>query len=290
MLFDEESLRSFESVNRQKLTGTRYKIDENGNYIKNADGSFAYDEIAADSKDLTFDDLKNTVIRKFLSPAGEKFASLMSRVTPNIIDNQKPGVNEPWNEVLDDLEYRWVDPETQALYPTLPNPMAERKNDSISRARDVQRAINPKRPSKSNTKNQPLDLTPGQEIPLNQPASASTSPSTSYQRTAEDIALDQEYTDFERQFPWSMYASGTDEYRNHVNELEKIAAISGDTDIFINAARGYLDKNCATDERFNYILEDFNDYALNNKGNKSMTVADYKDFLIDLIGYRTLDE
>ena len=290
MLFDEESLRSFESVNRQKLTGTRYKIDENGNYIKNADGSFAYDEIAADSKDLTFDDLKNTVIRKFLSPAGEKFASLMSRVTPNIIDNQKPGVNEPWNEVLDDLEYRWVDPETQALYPTLPNPMAERKNDSISRARDVQRAINPKRPSKSNTKNQPLDLTPGQEIPLNQPAGASTSPSTSYQRTAEDIALDQEYTDFERQFPWSMYASGTDEYRNHVNELEKIAAISGDTDIFINAARGYLDKNCATDERFNYILEDFNDYALNNKGDKSMTVADYKDFLIDLIGYRTLDE
>ncbi len=189
MLFNEDSLRSFRNVNGKKLTGTRYRTDSNGNYIKNDDGSFVFDEIAADSPDLTFDDLKRTVVRKFLAPAGQKFTNLMSRVTPNIIDNQKPGVAEPWNGLLDALE-TWSSDEYQDLYPGLADPMARQDNDTISRARQVSKRISPesnkgskpqgrKNANRKNGRNQngshrhsqPANFAPGQEISINRPGS-----------------------------------------------------------------------------------------------------------------------
>ena len=194
MLFDEDSLRTFQNINGQYLTGTRYKTDDAGNYIKNADGSFAFDEIAADSNDLTFDDLKNTVVRKFLAPAGQRLPTLMARITPNIIENQKPGVAEPWQGVVEDFK-NWSDPDIQAKYPSLKDPMAKRDNDTLAKAQELGYQIGVRQPKRgksqgggsstsqggypsqvgnaqNSTQSQPVSFTPGQTVSLNNAGSS----------------------------------------------------------------------------------------------------------------------
>ncbi len=300
MLFNEESLRSFRNINRQKLTGTRYKKDANGNYIKNSDGSYAYDEIAADSADLTFDDLKNTVIRKFLAPAGPKFATLMSRVTQNVKDNQKPGVAEPWSGTLDSLE-KWTKDGNLERFPGLVDPYAEQLSETTTRAREVDRRIRPKKQGdKQQGSKQPAHLSPNQNIPIKNQEIVKASPelqarkeasqsraSGKFTRIAEDIANDVEYSKFERSQPWYAYAGKTNFQEDYIQGLQHLADSIDDQRLFISAAEEYINQTFPNDERFSEAFDDFRYYADLNYTDNTQDLA---DTLSDIISTRIFEE
>ena len=113
MLFDEASLKSFKNVNGKPMKGTRY--------ITNLDGTVTTESVPPEQ--ATFDELKNTVIKKYLLPAAPKIASMMSKITPTILDNIKPGAEKPWAEIIDSLA-KWNESEMQSKYPQLCDPFA----------------------------------------------------------------------------------------------------------------------------------------------------------------------
>ncbi|MBR5621452.1 MFS transporter [Candidatus Saccharibacteria bacterium] len=264
MLFDEESLRSFRNVNGRPMKGTRYLIDPaTGEVVRDEKGRAKYEEIDPVKGEVpTHQELINTVIRKFLAPAAPKFATMMSRITPNIMDNQKPGVADNWNGLLDAME-KWNEDEYKEKYIGLNNPFAEQQNDTFTRAKKIHYLIRPKSDSNKpsgNNKNKPFQL------------------------TEEDRKVDREYEQFERTQDWSAYNSAPQEYKNHSLNIEMLAAQDGDdTNAFIHDVKQYLDEASLSDDRINDVIDGFRDFEQENRLDMSVSTEDYVDALKDLL-------
>ena len=154
MLFDEESLMSRRNVNGKFLEGTRIVLDENGNPKRNAKGKIVTVTVPADQ--ATKEELQNTIIVKMINPTASRMATMMTRITQQTLDNQKPGVAEEWVGLLNDLELirdklgfnkehpELKDEEFIKKYPLLTNPLAEQtSSDIIIQARNLRRELNP---------------------------------------------------------------------------------------------------------------------------------------------------
>lgn len=285
MLFDEDSLRSFRNVNGRPMKGTRYKIDENGNILRNEKGKALFEEIdPAQGNIPTHQELINTVVRKFLAPAAPKFATMMSRITPNIMDNQKPGVADNWNGLLDSME-KWSDEKYQKMYIGLNDPFAKQTNDTVTRAKAVSRQIRPQIANQKNSnKTNKDELVPASEGMQKRKQDSENRANKKFELTEEDRKVDREYEQFEQTQDWSIYASAPQEYKDLRLNLEMLAAQDGDdANAFIHDAKACLDDASLEDDRINDIIEEFRSYELENRLDSTVSTEDYLDKLKDLL-------
>ncbi|MBQ3309142.1 MFS transporter [Candidatus Saccharibacteria bacterium] len=330
MLFDEQSLRSYRNVNGQHLKGTRFMLDENGNPIRDKNGKIKIADKNIPIEKATLEELKNTILTKFLLPAAPKFATMMSRVTNGIIDNQKPGVAENWNKLLDSMDL-WNKKEWTSKYPALDNPFAEQTNDTISRAREISHRIRPQRRNTSINPNQPSPYmrelmynstvransgmgdpsaenqstskdnpkTDSASSSLNQEGAPSkntspnldTTPSTPYQLTEEDRAVDREFMKEEEEAEWSIWAKGPETSRNYRVRIDLLASeYAYDTQAFIEAVSDYLHDVCVEDSRLDSVIEKFEDFIVMNGGDDSLTTEDYAAALNGYIASDTFED
>ena len=161
MLFNDDSLRSYRNVNGKVLNGTRILRDDHGNILRDNDGKIKTIEIPYEQ--ATKEDFQNTIIVKFLNPASTRFATMMSRITPNTLDNQKPGVAKSWVGLLETMK-GWQDPKNDfaKLYPLLGNPVAPQKDsDIIVAAQNLRRELIPNHGQPGNGRNGIVNSVPG---------------------------------------------------------------------------------------------------------------------------------
>lgn len=148
MIFNEESMRTRRNVNGKYLEGTRILFDDSGNIQRDKNGKIMTVTVSPD--EATPEELQNTIIVKLINPAASKIATMMTRITPQTLDNQKPGVAEEWTGVYDDLKLirgklgldtanpQLRDEEFIKKYPLLANPLAEQtKSDLLIKSREI---------------------------------------------------------------------------------------------------------------------------------------------------------
>lgn len=88
--FPTELIRGYKNVNGKPITGTRY--DDEGNKIK------------VPAEEATRDELMETVKDKFIKPAMKKMPAMTRRMTPNMIENQKPEVAKAWKKLFEVID------------------------------------------------------------------------------------------------------------------------------------------------------------------------------------------
>ena len=283
MLFDENSLRSFRNVNGEHMKGTEYKHDEKGNLIFDENGNPKIKDQNIPIEQATLDQLKNTIFRKYLLPAAPKFATMMSRVTNGIIDNQKPGVADNWNGLLDSME-KWNDENWSKKYPLLKNPFAKQTNDTISRARDVSRRI---RPNAKNTASPELRKRMQESEAKANNIDTSWRP---YQLTEEDRQNDRDFARDEQRAPWHTWGQDPSESDNYVTRINILAGeYADDADAFVYAAKEYLDEISATDPRIGNVIDAFEDFSMVHRGDAGTITEDYANELIGYISMATYE-
>ena len=280
MLFNEDSLRSFRNVNGENLKGTEYKVDADGKLILDANGNPIIDNQNIPIEQATLDQLKNTIFRKYLLPAAPKFATMMSRITNGIIDNQKPGVADNWNGLLDSME-KWNDSEWSDKYPLLKNPFAKQTNDTISRAREVSRRIRPE----NNRANASPEL---RERMWTSEARANGRDTSwrPYQLTEEDRQVDRTFAREEQHAPWNTWAQDPGDSKNYITRINILAGEHlDDAEGFVWAAKEYLDEAVQADPRIETVIDAFEDFTMIHRGDAGTTTEDYAD---ELIGYLSI--
>lgn len=291
MLFDEESLRSFKNVNGESLKGTEFELDEHGNIVFDKNGLPKVATKKIPLENATLDQLKNTILNKYLIPAAPKFATMMSRITNGIIDNQKPGVAESWSGLLDSME-KWNDSEWRNRYPALNNPFAKQQSDTISHARDLRRRISPDRHPNPNPNQPSAALRERMQNSAARANSGMPDPSDQpYQLTEEDRQVDREFLQEERSAPWSVWAQSPEDSRNHRVRIDNLAAeYAYDVHTFIDRSRDYLDEVSVSDPRFDSIIDLYEDFIQSNEGDGTLTTEDYANALNDIIATYTFED
>ena len=301
MLFDEESLKSFKNVNGRPMKGTRYYTDADGN-IKSE---------SVPPEQATFEELKNTVIKKYLLPAAPKFATMMSRMTNGIMDNQKPGAQENWAGLLHSME-KWNDEKWQKKYPMLKDPLAKQANDTIALARQIRRKITPddqfnkptpelrKRMTDAERKaNSGVDGSNTPEINKTGNKRQKFERNDAYTLSEEDKRVDREFEREEQNAAWSARNNpdlmddepGKDtimkdvqDGTEHLVHVDLMAAENAaSSEFFFDAARHYLDNAILDDSRFSDVIEQFEEYIIFNGQDATLTVEDHARELKDLI-------
>ena len=306
MLFNDKSIRERLGIDNKELSGTRYKLDANGNYIMGKDGSYEWEEIPAGSSDLTHQDLVNTIVRKFLVPNGGKLPFLMSKITPNILDKQKAGIPDLMDDVLDAMD-TWNNEENLAKYPGLNNPTTRQQGETIKQARKAIRRNNiiSKDFAPAEAENTPSNFEPGQSVNVNNksggggaitgasPALRARKQSSearanhgSDQLTREDIANDYSIRNSESSSPWA----SSEEYHTYVKDIQDLAAIYENApESFVNEAINYLENARNSDERLEAVLSDFTLYANDHLYDGYTTTADFCEHLVGLIAVHTYE-
>lgn len=291
MLFAEDSLRSFKNVNGESLKGVEFEKDEKGNIVIGENGLPKIARKGIPVEEASFEQLKNAILNKYLLPAAPKFATMMSRITNGIIDNQKPGVAESWSGLLDSME-KWNNPEWQEKYPVLNNPFATQQNDTISRARDVRRRISPDRHPNPNPNQPSPELRERMQRSAARANSGMPDPNDQpYQLTEEDRRVDREFLEEEKYSPWSTWSQSPEDSRNHRVRIENLAAeYAYDVHTFIDRSRDYLDEISVSDPRFDSIIDLYEDYIQTNEGDGTLTTEDYANALNDIIATYTFED
>jgi hypothetical protein len=265
MLFDRDALLSYANVNGEALKIRQKYTDENGEE----------QERIISPKDATLRQLQEAVIKKFINQAVPKFFNLMSRTTPNIIDNQKPSAQKSWKQLLQNMltltqnadvrklmdkdtlaRADQVQAELHVKYPSFEEPIDENASDTLSMANTLKYAMDPRlreRLQKSENK-----------------ANKKSANQTPYSKTAEGRMLD---ATFMRD-----YGESSDYY----NQIDYIANSSiSDKIEFVSSAREYLDNQVQIDPRFNHVIEYFEDYLTYNPDSSIEDIATYIKETID---------
>lgn len=89
-VFPTELIRGYLNVNGKPIAGTRIGLD--GSTMKVA------------ASEATRDELMRTVIEKFIKPSLTKMPAMTKRMTPNMIENQKPEVAQAWRELFEAID------------------------------------------------------------------------------------------------------------------------------------------------------------------------------------------
>ena len=267
MLFDRKALEEYVNVNGEALKIRQKFIDENGNE----------QEKIISPKDATDKQLQEAVIKKFINQAVPKFFNLMSRTTPNIIDNQKPSAQKSWKQLLQNMltltqnkEVRklmdedtlkradQVQAELRAKYPAFEEPIDENAGDTLSMANSLKYAMNPRlrkrlQDSESRANNK------------------STEDNTPFSKTAEGKMIDEA---FMREYG---------EYSDYNNQIDFIANGSvGDKINFLNSIREYLDELAQNNYRIRHVIDDLEGYLTFNPDSSIEDITIYiKDRIID---------
>lgn len=301
MLFDEASLKSFKNVNGKPMKGTRY--------ITNPDGTVTTESVPPEQ--ATFDELKNTVIKKYLLPAAPKFASMMSRMTNGIIDNQKPGAQENWAGLYHSMQ-KWTDEKWQKKYPVLKDPLAKQANDTIALAREIRSQISPNSDNKKFNKPSPelRKRMTDSEQKANSGVDGSNKPeinktgnrrqkferSDHYELTEEDKRADREYELEQQQNGMPTYddditSKDIEDTSSHIIKVDSMVAESnGIPEFFFDAVRSYLDDAVMDDPRFATVIEQYEEYITLNGQDATLTVEDHARELKDLITCYTYED
>ncbi|MBR0415843.1 hypothetical protein IJI64_01575 [Candidatus Saccharibacteria bacterium] len=267
MLFDRAALEEYVNVNGEALKIRETYLGEDGK---------EHEKIIS-PKDATIEQLKSTVIKKFINQAVPKFFNLMSRTTPNIIDNQKPSAQKSWKQLLQNLltltqneEVRkLMDPDTaeradkiqaelQTKYPAFEEPIDESSGDTLAMANSLKIAMDPRLRSR-------LQRSEGK---------ANDSP---YSKTAEGKLTDRAY------MREQLARMGDGDTSDRCNQIDLIASSSiGDQIGFINSVREYLDGLVQQDVRIKHVIKDLEDYIDLNPDNSIDDITDFiKDRIID---------
>ncbi|MBR3365715.1 hypothetical protein IKG48_01180 [Candidatus Saccharibacteria bacterium] len=79
------------------FVGTRIIYDEDGNPCKDKQGKIKFKQVSP--KEATDDDIKNTIIKDYIVPAGEKLASIISYTDVKHYANYKPELSRAINDL-----------------------------------------------------------------------------------------------------------------------------------------------------------------------------------------------
>lgn len=101
------------------------RVNVNGNPLKGIDKDGK--EVAPDK--ATYEEKMRNIKKKFLFPAAAKMTSMMSRISQQVIDNQKPGAADAFTKLVESLE-AWQNQAVQQGLPALPGDSYE-KSDVI---------------------------------------------------------------------------------------------------------------------------------------------------------------
>ena len=107
--FAPEFLEGRVNVNGKPLKG----IDEEGK------------DVPAEA--ANYEQKMRTIKQKYLFPAAAKMTSMMSRITQQVLDNQKPGAADAFNNLVASLE-AWQDKATELGLPALPGDVYEKSD------------------------------------------------------------------------------------------------------------------------------------------------------------------
>lgn len=283
MLFDRKALETYANVNNEKLKVTRKFIDERGKQ----------QEMIIDPKDATDQELKEAVVGKFINKAVPKFFNLMSRTTPNIIDNQKPSSQDSWKQLLQNM-LLLTDNETvrelmtdetkqkaaklkrlSQKYSNYKEPIDSNSGDTLNLANSLKFAISPRLNKRLRENEEHANST---EFKVKGQKSDKPIP---YDQTDEGKALDEEYREFEQAQRES--GIGEENSSDYLNQVDLIAAENSDSpELFIDAVREFLDNLYETDYRIRHVIDDFEGYLPFNKNATVEDMANYiKDRIID---------
>ena len=121
LMFPTELIRDRLNVNGEEIYGIRHLA--NGETVK------------VDASEATREELMERVLDKFIIPAAKKATVMMSRQTPNTIDNQKPGTVEAWKKLKEVFDTKWGDKKR------VPEDPYKQKGDMRAITSDIQRSL-----------------------------------------------------------------------------------------------------------------------------------------------------
>ena len=93
-IFPYELIKDFRNVNGEYLTG--YQVDEDGKLLTKVGEDGKLKPIKVSDREPTYEELMAQIKHKFILPVKKKIPAMMTRMTPNMIENQKPEVAEAW--------------------------------------------------------------------------------------------------------------------------------------------------------------------------------------------------
>ena len=285
---DEESLRTAMTVNHMPLKGTRIKYDKNGKPIGTE---------TVPPEQATFEDLKNTVLAKYIIPGAASLATMMTRISPAVADDLKPGVAGSRHDLVENL-HDWITPENLAKYPILEavknsDPLHARESDAVADSRELRETL-----KGESTENRRTAGGKGGGIHV---ANLSTSeapnlggngPTINRDPRLDQKELDHQYvrertarlreqnsTENALSDPLSPFPN----IRNYFAQLELIAAGHNDPELFYEDAREYLNHCAFQDDRLYSVLDDLD--AQYNEYGTTYTVNQYLELLGELLDY-----
>ena len=106
------------------------RVNVNGNPLKGTDENGK--EVAPDQ--ATYEDKMRTIKKKYLFPAAAKMTSMMSRITPQTLDNQKPGAADAMQKLAESLQ-KW---HAMALAEGLPASVGDKVDMSDATVPNIQ--------------------------------------------------------------------------------------------------------------------------------------------------------
>ena len=119
MLFDEESLYSFRDINGKFLDGTQILRSDEGKIIRDSDGRIMTKFIPYEGS--THEDLINTVIAKYLVPAGSRLVTMMNCTPMKCLHRMSPDRVKSWLSISLNL-LKWNRKEISEKYPLIEDP------------------------------------------------------------------------------------------------------------------------------------------------------------------------
>ena len=268
---DEKALRTAFTVNHMPLKGTRIKTDKNGKPLFNEKGEILRDTVYG--KDITFEDLKNTVILDYIIPGTENLIAMMSRISPAVADDLKPGVVKSRHKLYENVQ-SWMSEENLEKYPILRDPLARRTTDAIRDAREIrQHLYDVNYTSKKGGDYKNPNLGGNGET-------ANRDPRKKDQAKTE-VEIDREYARRRREGAYEPNSLFPDS-RNHLVHIDEFAnTYYDDPDGFYEASMDYLERHSSEDSRLRFVIDEFENIYMDH--GSAYTTEQYHLDLEDLI-------
>ncbi|MDO5480865.1 MAG: hypothetical protein Q4F60_00745, partial [Candidatus Saccharibacteria bacterium] len=149
-IYTHDFFVNYENILGEKLTGTEFELDADGNIVYDERGDARFTEIPHDQ--ATDEQFMNTILRKFIAPGATKLAGHLGHNNFRIIDNQTANTARALDDFTDSVLATYSSAEVRAAYPILPDLSDEiafihANNDYLRNHRQIsqrqQRGTNP---------------------------------------------------------------------------------------------------------------------------------------------------
>ena len=119
LLFNEEVLRACTDSEGKQLSGTYVVRTEDGKPVRREDGSVKTVDIPHD--EATFEELRNTVILRYLNPLAPRIAYGMKSIYRADLNEMKPSMARAWIDLAIVMKF-WSEPDIIEMYDLLESP------------------------------------------------------------------------------------------------------------------------------------------------------------------------